>query len=73
MKDKSSIEAAALTIAGNPQIDDYTLWRMSKDVGYEFYRAVRADGALPIELARLYLTLGQARDLRRQSKDRKLV
>ncbi|KQU87462.1 hypothetical protein ASD99_02510 [Mesorhizobium sp. Root695] len=67
MKDRStgsSIEAAALTITSSSQIDNYTLWRMSKDVGYEYYRAIRAGGVLPIELARLHLMLNQAQDLR---------
>jgi len=67
MKDRSKkpdIEAAALMIARCPQIDNYTLWRITKNVGYDRYRAMRASGAIPIELVRLHLTLSRAQELR---------
>jgi hypothetical protein len=69
MKDRSKdsgIEATALMMARCPQIDSYTLWRASKNVGYDYYRAMRAGGAMPIELARLHLTLSRAQELRRR-------
>lgn len=57
----------ASVIASSPQIGDYEIWRLLRNVENEYYKYNRMEGALPFELARLRLVLSNAHRLRARS------
>jgi hypothetical protein len=67
---KIGIKSLSQAIAQCSDIDDYILWRTSKDVGYEYYRYLRAGPVIPVQVARTHFILEQAKALREQLTSR---
>lgn len=59
------IEELSYAIANGNIIDDYSLWRIAKDVESEIYNINRAKEPLPFEIVRLRAILRRARALRK--------
>lgn len=52
-------------IARSEWVDDYLLWRMSKNMTYQIHEMIRNRKPVPIEIIRLRAAAFRARDLRR--------
>lgn len=61
---QSRIVKLAQSIAYDQNIDGYSIWRMSRDIGNDLFSAKKKLGVIPIELARLHLILSTALKLR---------
>lgn len=62
----NEIDELSRAIANGKIIDDYSLWRINKDIEDKIYSISRANDPLPIEIVRLRAILRRARALRKK-------
>lgn len=60
------IDEISVAIANGKILDDYSLWRITKDLDSELYKLNRAHEPLPFEIVRLRAILRRARALRKK-------